>query len=166
MRCKAFISPPALNSFYSSCTLNCISGVGIWSNCIVDRVLLFCPFFFLFVSSKSHHSDCCAKLFMSHVGMMTIQHITGVYKPELWRLETIVVFWLPKSSCSLETSLAKPWFQEWFSFWTVTTEELICSLKRKNSPKITFLFNKGFFVVLCLNVVLLSVSSYYSPAYR
>lgn len=143
MWCKAFtIFFLPLNIFNYSCTLNCINRVGIWSNRIMDRVLLFFAFF-LFVTSKSHYSNCCAKLFMSHVGIMTIKHITGMYKPELWSLETIVLFWLPKSSCSLETSLAELWFQEWFSFWTVTAEDLICSLKRKNSPKIRFYLIKN-----------------------
>lgn len=78
---------------------------------------------------------CCAELFMSHVGMMTMADIAGVSKPGLWRLGTIVAFWLPKSSRSRETSLAEPRVQEHFSCLQLTTEEL-CSLKRKNSPEV------------------------------
>jgi len=137
----------------------------MWSSCITDRVLLFFAFS-LFVTSKSHYSDRCAELFVSRVGTMTTKHITGMHKPELWSLETIVLFWLPASSCSLETALAKPWFREWFSFQTVTAEELICSLKRRNSPEITSLFITEIGVLLCLSVVLLSVLSYCTLVYR
>lgn len=131
-----------LSSFYYPCTLNCINRVGIWSNCIMDRVLLFFAFFPV-CNQRIHYSNCCAELFMSHVGIMTIEHITGMYEPELGGLETIVLFWLPESSRSLETSLAAPCFREWFRFWTVTTDELICSLKRKNSPEVHFYILKN-----------------------
>lgn len=40
--------------------------------------------FVLFATSKSHYSEPCAELFMSHVGRVTSEHITGTARPELW----------------------------------------------------------------------------------
>lgn len=48
--------------------------------------------FVLFATSKSHYSECCAELFMSRVGIVTTEHITGTAEPELWSPGTTVGF--------------------------------------------------------------------------